>query len=194
MPYAALPSEPPASSFNRTLVRANGLDGGGFRGWRFDPAMRFEATGMWWDDRGLRPRPHEGLDLCTYRDASGARRRLGTETRVPAMYDGTVIRLCADLIGRSVMMAHRFSGLPGHYYTLYGHTRPGAGLQAGHAVCAGEIVAQLAPVTRPGATVLPHLHISVGWSLDPVDPERLEWDLIPEVLYLLDPLPLLGDG
>ena len=59
---------------------------------------------------------------------------------------------------------------------------------------AGEIVARLAPVTRPGSTVLPHLQVSLGWSPEPVAPERLDWDILPDVLYLLDPLPLLGGG
>jgi murein DD-endopeptidase MepM/ murein hydrolase activator NlpD len=173
-------------------VRENGLGERGFLGWRFDPAMRFEAPVMWWADRGPRPRPHEGLDLCFYRDGKGARRRLEIRTRIPVMYDGIVVRLCEDYVGRSVMMTHRFPGLQGRFYTLYGHTRPRAGLEAGQAVRAGEIVARLAPVTRPGATVLPHLHISLGWSPEPVLPERLDWDLLPGVLHLLDPLPLLG--
>jgi len=184
-------SEPPPSGFTRALVRTNGLETRGFQGWDFDPAMRFGATHMWWADRGPRPRPHEGLDLVFYRDRSGEIRRLELETCIPAMYEGTVVRLCDDYIGRSVMMEHRFSDRPGWFYTLYGHTRPCAGLAAGQNVRAGEPVARLAPVTRPGSTVLPHLHISVGWSPDPVAPERLDWQILPDVLQLLDPLPLL---
>jgi murein DD-endopeptidase MepM/ murein hydrolase activator NlpD len=103
-----------------------------------------------------------------------------------------MVRLCDDYIGRSVMMEHRFPDRPGFFYTLYGHTRPREGLTAGQAVRAGEIVARLAPVTRPGSTVLPHLHISAGWSREPVSPERLDWDLLPEVLYLFDPRSLLS--
>ena len=183
--------EPPPSGFTRALVRANGLEARGFCGWQVEPAMRFGATHMWWDDRGLRPRPHEGLDLCSYRDRDQAVQRLDTEIQIPAMYDGTVVRLCDDYIGRSAMMEHRFPGRPGCLYTLYGHTRPHGSLAAGQAVRAGEIVARLAPVTRPSSTVLPHLHISVGWSPEPVAPARLDWDLFPDVLYLLDPLPLL---
>jgi len=184
-------SEPPPSGFTRALVRANGLDARGFESWRVDPAMRFGAAHTWWSDRGPRPRPHEGLDLCSWRDRAHVTYRLDTETLVPAMYDGTVVRLCDDYIGRSVMMAHRFPGLPGAYYTLYGHTRPCASLEVDRLVRAGEIVARLAPVTRPGSTVLPHLHISLGWSPDPIPPERLDWNILPDVLYLLDPLPVL---
>ena len=182
---------PPPSGLTHALVRANGLETRGFCDWHVEPAMRFEAASIWWADRGPRPRPHEGLDLCAYRGRDQALQRLDAETQIPAMYDGTVVRLCEDFIGRSAMMEHRFPGLPGWFYTLYGHTRPRAGLAPGQAVRAGEIVARLAPITRPGSTVLPHLHISVGWSPEPVAPERLDWNTLPDVLYLLDPLPLL---
>jgi murein DD-endopeptidase MepM/ murein hydrolase activator NlpD len=175
------------------LVRANGPNARGFRGWQIDPAMRFGAASTWWADCGPRPRPHEGLDLVFYRDRAHGIQRLELETCIPAMYDGIVVRLCDDYIGRSVMMEHRFPSRPGWFYTLYGHTRPGAGLEVGRGVRRGEIVARLAPVTRPGSTVLPHLHISVGWSPKPVAPEQLGWGVLPDVLHLLDPLPLL-DG
>jgi murein DD-endopeptidase MepM/ murein hydrolase activator NlpD len=184
--------EPPPSGFTQALARANGLDERGFVGWQIDPAMRFGAARMWWADRGPRPAPHEGLDLCFYRDRTQAIHRLDPETRIPAAYDGSVVRLCDDFVGRSVMMAHRFPNRPGWYYTLYGHTRPREDLEASSTVRQGEIVARLAPVTRPGSTVLPHLHISLGWSPHPVPPERLDWPLLPEVLHLLDPLPLLS--
>jgi hypothetical protein len=183
--------EPPLSGFTQALVRANGLDKCGFQGWHVEPAMRFCAARLWWADRGPRPRPHEGLDLAFYRGRADRVRRLDLETGIPAMYDGAVVHLCDDYVGRSVMMEHRFSGRPGWFYTLYGHTRPCRGIAAGRALCAGEVVAQLAPVTRPGSTTLPHLHISVGWAPEPVTPQRLDWDLLPDVLRLLDPLPLL---
>jgi murein DD-endopeptidase MepM/ murein hydrolase activator NlpD len=184
--------EPPPSGFTRALVRANGLEARGFTGWHVEPAMRFEATLMWWGGRGRRPRPHAGLDLCLWHDRAHETYALDTETQIPAMYDGRVVRLCGDYIGRSVMMEHRFPGRPGCLYTLYGHTRPREGLAAGQTVRAGEIVARLAPVTRPGSTALPHLHISLGWSPEPVAPARLDWNTLPDVLHLLDPLPLLS--
>jgi hypothetical protein len=183
--------EPPSSGFTHALLRANGMEERGFGGWHVDPEMRFGASHMWWAGHGPRPRPHEGLDLCFYRDNHQVVQRLDIETRIPAMYDGIVVRLCDDLLGRSVMMEHRFPEQPGLLYTLYGHTRPRESLVAGQAVRAGEIVARLAPVTRPRSTVLPHLHISLGWSPEPVAAERLGWAFLPEVLHLLDPLPLL---
>jgi murein DD-endopeptidase MepM/ murein hydrolase activator NlpD len=173
-------------------VRANGLETRGFCGWHVDPAMGFGAASMWWADRGWRPRPHEGLDLRLWHDDAREIYALDTETQLPALYDGRVVRLCDDYIGRSAMMEHRFPDRAGFFYTLYGHTRPREGLAAGQAVRAGEIVARLAPVTRPGSTVLPHLHISVGWSPEPVPPEGLDWNTLPGVLHLFDPMLLLG--
>ena len=154
--------------------------------------MLFQAPLLWWDAWGPRPRAHEGIDLCLYRDHGQNAHRLDTRTRIPTMYDGTVVRLCDDLIGRSVMIEHRFADCAGWFYTMYGHTRPCSRLEAGQAVRQGEIVARLAEVTRPGATVLPHLHISVGWAHDMIPAEQLDWDTIPSVLHLLDPLPAIG--
>jgi len=182
----------PASGFTQALVRANGLERFGFAGWHVDPAMRFAASSTWWAGRGARPRPREGLDLVYYQDRAQALHRLDLETQIPAMYDGVVVRLCGDYIGRSVMMEHRFPELPGWFYTLYGHTRPCVDLAAGRAVRAGQIVARLAPARRPGSTVLPHLHLSLGWSPDPVAPERLDWNILPDILHLLDPLPFFN--
>jgi hypothetical protein len=34
----------------------------------------------------------------------------------------------------------------------------------------------------------------VGWSPEPVSPERLDWTILPDVLHLLDPLPLLDSS
>jgi hypothetical protein len=70
------------------------------------PGMAFGAMDKWWGDQGRRERPHEGVDLCLYRDGHGEVRRLGEHARLPAMYDATVVRLCDDFLGRSVMMEH----------------------------------------------------------------------------------------
>jgi hypothetical protein len=174
------------------LVQENHLSERGFRAWVFDPEMLYGAARMWWSDRGRRPLPHEGLDLCLYRGLTPAIRRLDVDTRVPAMYDGSVVRLSDDFIGRSVMVACRFPDRPGVTYALYGHTRPRPGLAVGQGVRQGEVVAQLAPVTRARSRVWPHLHVSLGWAPEEVAPERLEWGTIPNVLHLWDPLPALG--
>ncbi len=154
--------------------------------------MLFHAPAKWWGDWGERDQPHVGVDLCLYRDGQGYVRRLDESTRIPTMYDGVVVRTCDDFLGRSIMMEHR---LPkgGTFYTMYGHTVPRGDLQVGQAVREGEIVARLAGVTRSETSVLPHLHVSLGWAPCAVAHDRLEWEMVAETLTLLDPLQAM-DG
>jgi murein DD-endopeptidase MepM/ murein hydrolase activator NlpD len=133
-----------------------------------------------------------GVDLCLYQDRQGNVRRLDENTCIPAMYDGVLVRMCDDFLGRSIMMEHHLSE-GGAFYTMYGHTVPQPGLQVGQAVREGEIVARLAGVARSATSVLPHLHVSLGWAPCAIAPERLDWETIAETLTLLDPLQAMDD-
>jgi murein DD-endopeptidase MepM/ murein hydrolase activator NlpD len=180
----------PGTSFTAHLARENGLEEHGLVAWAMVPGMAFGSTDRWWGDRGRRERPHEGVDLCLYRDRLGQVCRLGEHARLPAMYDGTVVRLCDDFLGRSVMMEH---DLPAgaRLYTMYGHTVPRPDLRVGQAVRAGEIVAGLAPLPPHKADILPHLHISLGWASGAVPHDQLDWETIPGILTLVDPAQVL---
>ena len=187
---------PSRTRFTRHLIQANSLDRGGFAGhfvaWLLCPGMSYGAPVKWWGDWGVRDQPHVGLDLCLYQDGQGNVRRLDEETRVPAMYDGVVVHICDDFLGRSIVMEH---GLPegGAFYSVYGHTVPRPGLRVGQAVRAGEVVARLSDATRSRTGVLPHLHITLGWAPCAVAPDRLDWETIAGTLTLLDPLQAM-DG
>jgi len=80
------------------------------------------------------------------------------------------------------------------FYTIYGHTNPIADLQVGQVVKEGNIVATLAvsKKTKPGT--LPHLHITLGWSLSKIAYDRLDWESIgnPDLLTLIDPLSIFN--
>lgn len=182
----------PATTFTERLVHENGLDarGPGLAQWAFAPGMAFGSTAKWWGDGGRRERPHEGVDLCLYIDRQGELRRLREQARLPAVYGGTVVRLCEDFLGRSVMIER---DLPGQakLYVLYGHTVPRPDLDVGQGVQEGEVVACLAPLPPHKTDLLPHLHISLGWAPGAVAYDRLEWDRIPDVLTLLDPAQAL---
>jgi hypothetical protein len=149
--------------------------------------MSFHALAKWWGDWGMRDQSHVGVDLCIYQDRQGNVRRLDENTRIPAMYDGVVVRTYDDFLGRSVMMEHR---LPkgGAFYTMYGHTVPRDAFRVGQAVREGEIVGQVAGVAQSETSVLPHLHVSLGWAPCAIAPDRLDWETIAETLTLLDPL------
>ena len=178
------------ATFTECLIRENALQACGLARWAFAPGMTFGATNQWWGDGGPRPQPHEGVDLCLYQDGQGGLRRLREGARLPAMYGGTVVRLCDDFLGRSVMIERDLPG-EGKLYVLYGHTAPRPDLEVGQVVQEGEVVAALAPLPPHKTRILPHLHISLGWAREAVPPEQLEWERIPDVLILLDPVQAL---
>jgi murein DD-endopeptidase MepM/ murein hydrolase activator NlpD len=156
--------------------------------------MLFHAVEKWWGDRGKRDWPHEGLDLCLYRDGQGRVRRLGEGLRIPALYGGTVVGFCKDFMGETVMIEHSLAQ-QGQFYTMYGHTRPESELQVGQVVREGEVIARLADATRSKTNALPHLHISLGWAACrtgcAIAYDKLDWETIPDTLTLLDPLQVL---
>jgi Peptidase family M23 len=182
--------------FTECLIQKNALDPGGFKGWAFCPGMLFHSTDKWWGDRKKRDNPHEGLDLCFYRDREDTILRLDETAKVPAIYDGTVVGIIDDFLGKSIIMEHLFSGRDhNRLCTIYGHTIPKDHLHAGSMVKQGEIIATLADSSRFRADIFPHLHISLGWASETLSYDRLDWKNIgdPNILTLLDPLQIM-DG
>ncbi|NVM22508.1 MAG: hypothetical protein HWN68_12100 [Desulfobacterales bacterium] len=88
------------TGFSEYLVRCNGLDELGFEEWLFHPGMLFGALDRWWADGGNRAKPHEGLDLCLYRGLGGHNRSLDERTKIPLTYDGEIVKIDDDFLGR----------------------------------------------------------------------------------------------
>ena len=72
----------PRTRFCEYLVGLNNLDEQGFEKWVFQPGMLFHSTHRWWGNGGRRDHPHEGLDLCLYRDRSGNDHTLDETIRI----------------------------------------------------------------------------------------------------------------
>jgi murein DD-endopeptidase MepM/ murein hydrolase activator NlpD len=180
--------------FTEFLIRENALDGGGFKEWIFCPGMLFNAPDKWWGDQGKRDRPHEGLDLCFYRDRRDRVLRVDTKTRIPVMYGGEVIGIVNDFLGKSVIIEHGFTHSDDRRLcTIYGHTNPHEGLHVGRIVKEGEIIATLADSGKSEANMFPHLHISLGWTSKSISYDQLDWKTIgaQNMLTLLDPLDVM---
>jgi hypothetical protein len=182
------------SRFTQFLVQKNALDELGFQEWGFYPGMLFNATDKWWGDQGKRERPHEGLDLCLYRDREDRILFLDEKTKVPALYDGVVARVMDDFIGKSVMLEHRLpdSDHP-RFCTIYGHTNLVSDLAVGRVVKAGEILATLARPNKLQMNIPSHLHISIGWIFNNISYETLDWETmsISKTLKWVDPLKVI---
>ena len=184
----------PKSPFTNVFVRENNLDRRGFVAWFLYPGMEFGAQETWWGGRGRRAKPHEGIDLCFYRGAANNVFHVDKRAKIPAMYDGIIVKVIGDFIGETIIMKHSFPDIgEGTFLTLYGHTSPGESIDIGRSVRAGEIIATLA-TPRGSKTLQPHLHLTLAWSTKPVSLDNLDWTNIsnPDIVQLVDPLEAIG--
>jgi murein DD-endopeptidase MepM/ murein hydrolase activator NlpD len=181
------------SHFTGSLIRNNIADARDFREWVFCPGMLFNAMDKWWGGRGRRRRPHEGLDLCLYRNQQGRVLRLAEGTLVPAMYDGEVVKIIDDFLGSSVIIDHALPDAA-PFCTVYGHTVLQPGVEEGSRVREGDMIAAIAGTGRSGTGLLPHLHITIGLIPDKTSYDRMDWETIgsQDILTLLDPLDVIG--
>jgi len=183
------------TNFSERLLECNGLREAGFNRWAFYPGMLFGAREKWWGDRGARPSPHEGIDLCLYADEPGRSFGLDESTRIPVMFDGKIVKIEKDFLGQSVYVGHAIDDGDGkRLWTMYGHTRPADHVQPGERVRQGEIIASLTERRKKITGPRPHLHLTMAW----VSPERafreLNWETLhdPGIAILLDPLHAMG--
>jgi murein DD-endopeptidase MepM/ murein hydrolase activator NlpD len=183
------------TEFTRYFIKENGLSESVFKEWVLYSGMLFRATDKWWGDRGRRSRPHEGIDLCFYKDPQERIHALAEGVKIPAMYDGTVAGIINDFIGKSIIIKHRVPGNDSSWFcTIYGHTTPEADICTGRTVREGEVIAAVAGLSGPVAGMGPHLHISIGSPASGVVSwDTLAWKHIgdPGVMKLIDPLQVI---
>jgi murein DD-endopeptidase MepM/ murein hydrolase activator NlpD len=176
------------------LIEANALGREGVECWIFCHGMLFNSPDKWWGDHGPRDYPHEGIDLCLYRDASGRRCRLDENTRIPVMHDGVIRALFKDYLGRALIIEHEATDPDtGRFLTMYAHTAPLAGIDVGASVKEGDIIATLADTRHSKAGIVPHLHLSFGLPSTAFSYEGFVWNFVrrPDMMTLQDPLIFL---
>jgi hypothetical protein len=181
--------------FTEYFIQANASGEDGFKEWIFCPGMLFNALDKWWGDQGKRDKPHEGLDLCLYRDRRDRMHRLDEKTKIPVIYDGTVVGIVNDFLGKSVIIEHGLTDSDkNRFCTIYGHINPHKGLHVGRIVKEGDIIATLADLCNSKVKTLSHLHISIGWASKFISYDKLDWETIgaPNTLTLVDPLYVIG--
>lgn len=183
------------SRFTEFFIRENALDESGFQEWTFYPGMLFNAMDKWWGNRGKRDKPHEGLDLCFYKDRKDRIFCFDEKMKIPALYDGIVVKMVDDFMGKSVFVEHR---LPDsnhrRFFMIYGHTNPLPHLHDGRIVKEGEIIAALARPGKPQINIPPHLHLSLAWIFNKISYENLNWKTMGNLKELkwVDPLQVIS--
>jgi murein DD-endopeptidase MepM/ murein hydrolase activator NlpD len=186
----------PKALFTEAFIKANHLGEKGITAWVFHPDMLFGATRNWWGSKGQRPNPHEGIDICLYRDGDNRIVSIDEGIKVPAMYDGAVAKIVPDFLGKSIILEHWFpKDRQGLSLTIYGHTVPAQGLIEGGHVKGGQVIATVAPPKSTKSFAPPHLHLTIAWSSKAISFTTIDWAAInnPETFHLIDPLQIL-DG
>ncbi len=179
------------SRFNEFFIKHNDLDTTGFEKWVFYPGMLFLDQEKWWEIGGIRRHLHEGLDFCFYRDKTGQDYGLTEKTKVPVMYDGEVVCIEDDFLGKSVFVSHAIHDNCGNrLYTIYGHTSPYHGVTIGEVFREGDTIAAIADTREKSTQIAPHLHISVAWLSKDFPPEKLNWKTMSDssIVTLCNPL------
>ena len=163
----------------------------GFEECVFHPGMLFDSTDRWWGDWGNRDKPHEGLDLCLYRDRYGENHSLDEKIKVPVIYGGKVVRVIDDYIGKSEFVGHDICDSKGNQlYTVYGHIEPYNEVSRGKMLIEGNIIATITDTRGKKVEISPHLHISIAWIPECLPCEKLNWKSLGDskIVSLLNPL------
>lgn len=166
-----------------------------FHSWVFQSSMLFNARNKWWGDLGKRDFPHEGLDFCLFKDASGNVLQVDEKTDIPVVCDGRVRAIFNDYLGEAIVVEHQFSEeVHPVFLSIYAHTTPNMDLVVGNCITKNEIIATIAEVKNRKSGILPHLHLSFGWPTKAMFYEKFEWNRLrePDLIKLVDPLMLLN--
>jgi murein DD-endopeptidase MepM/ murein hydrolase activator NlpD len=182
--------------FTEMLIEENALDRNGFECWLFCAGMQFGSLDKWWGDHGRRDFPHEGIDLCLYKDRFEQPLRMDEQTRIPVVDDGTVMAVFKDFLGKAVIIQHDHTGIEDEgFLSIYAHTEPRNNIRIGAKVKEGEIIATIADTRGSKSRIIPHLHFSIGLPSPAISYELFAWNTIREsdMVTLLDPLEII-DG
>jgi len=184
----------PKSTFNSFFIKHNNyLNTHGFKEWIFYPGMLFQDMEAWWTDNGLRPIPHEGIDLCFYTDNTGQVRRIDNGTKIPVMYSGDIVHIHDDFLGKSIYVKHNITDKGNTLHSVYGHTVPAKNNNAGKTVYKGDIIATISP-TSIESKIPAHVHITTAWLPEDISYNKLNWVSInnPDIATLRNPLDYIN--
>ncbi len=186
----------PRPTFNTFFEQHNAFQACGFSEWVFYSGMLFQDRNTWWESVHERPVPHEGIDLTLFRDNNGLIHHINENTKVPVMYDGLVVHVHDDFLGKSLYVKHCSIDTKGHtLHTIYGHVAPINFCELGDTVREGDIIATVAPPSKK-SKIPPHIHLTMAWLPDTLSCKRLTWESIGnhDSVILCNPLDFIESG
>jgi hypothetical protein len=178
------------SSFFRDILHLNGIPRQDVEAFVFNRGMSFGDTVKWWGSGGERQSPHEGLDLLFYRKKSGEIKKLVPGTLIPAVFNGEVVLVIDDFLGKSLLIRHSTDIFDAPIYSLSAHIKPLQKIMPGTTVAGGEPVAEIAELPGNNFSIYPHLHLSLALIENDFELDRISWESISksEKIKLLDPV------
>ncbi len=148
--------------------------------WVFHPGMLPESRRKWWGDFKTRPAAHEGIDICFYRTRTGPVRQLPAGARVPAWSSGTVLNICNDFLGTTLVMAPEiFMSESTRILEVYSHLYVCDEITPGSHLRTGQIIARTADTHATGSVLPPHLHLSCIEVPASICTSEMNWTLFP---------------
>lgn len=135
--------------------------------------------------------------MCFYEREGGEIQSLGSGLKVPPVQAGTVVRICKDFLGQTVVLSHGRTGPEsGELLSLYAHLQPDQDMSIGGWVFAEDILGKTVQSDALPPGMQPHLHISLAWNEWPMDYDHLEWPRLSrwEGVRFIDPLPWIEEG
>lgn len=187
-----------------------------------NPGMLFNDTLQWWgpkndhcrehhvDIPALRPRPHEGIDICLMQHFDKSLSSVLPQMLIPAILPGNLVHFHRDYLGETLYIQHPDIKKEGAVlHTLYGHT---ASVLCDHTSTAGNISREqfsanhscpssinkgqiVGTISSPpeACSVPAHLHISCAWIREEQQVEELNWENMAtnNNVFFIDPLPFL---
>ncbi len=179
------------SPFDQLFLKRNRAAYRRFSGWFFPTGAKFASLNKWWSDEGLRNKRHEGVDFCFYKEGAQLKKII-PESRVPVLFDGKVVAIVTDFLGKSVVVQHPVvDRRERQFYSIYGHLSPEQTLGLGP-VKAGDVIGTLAEIKKLPDQSLAHLHLTTVFFSQKLDISKFTWNMLslPGV-SLVDPLHLI---
>lgn len=181
------------ATFTKNFIKANELADNEFDEWLLTSGMLFEAENTWWGDQKRRKSQHEGIDLGLFRKRNQEVIGFNEKTIMSAIFDGVVVGVFNDFLGKSVFMRHEIANTDNRELcSIFGHIKLGGDICSGKILKEGEVVGSVADVGKSG--VKPHLHITMGWLEKEITDDVCDWNVIgkSEVMELVDPIEIIG--
>ncbi|OGW32820.1 MAG: hypothetical protein A2X59_10465 [Nitrospirae bacterium GWC2_42_7] len=159
-----------------------------FKRWILEPGMLFRSGSKWWGDKGPRDKQHNGLDLMLYETDERSQKAINPDTKVPIMYEGTLIKCIRDFLGYTLFAAHEIYEGDSQLFTIYGHVQKPVDTVIGKFFNRGEVISTISEPAN--SKIPPHLHISVALISKAIPLETLSWKLLDNSkdIIFLDPM------